>query len=309
MTQYKDTQVVMLPKQDERLTNQLEFVLNTVNNQLVYITNSKNLRRNQSNFHLKPQHLYGLSDEPIKEGDWVIADYITGFIPEEGGERYLVQVTEIVLGNVEHGQQLLFSNEGFTHEIRFCKKIIWTTDSSLKIEDTITKHIGRKIISVQGSTLLPQPKQEFIKHFIEQYNKGNVITNVFTEYEHKQCKTLAECNCKTITGDLILKINSDNTVNIKFPVEDGWDKIIKKFYYKYQGLSNKQNLVKERKLLIEWLKENYNPPFSIEQKLHTRDEIIKAFEAGHDSARLKGSCKCNGTFKKDLNHWIKENLK
>jgi hypothetical protein len=82
------------------------------------------------------QYVHITSDEEIKEGDWCIADYVTGFIdlkgnPPEDEKYYVVKPTNIVLGNVEHGQALLFSFNNLTHEIRYCKKIILTTDPKL----------------------------------------------------------------------------------------------------------------------------------------------------------------------------------
>lgn len=79
-----------------------------------------------------------ISDEEIKDGNWCLADYVTGFVDLKGnlcndGSYYVVKANNILLGNVEHGQQLLFSFNNLTHELRYCKKII-ATISPFKIE-------------------------------------------------------------------------------------------------------------------------------------------------------------------------------
>ena len=88
-----------------------------------------------------------------------------------------------------------------------CKKIIATTDVSLG---------------------LPQPSQQFIQKFIEEYNKGNVITEVMVEYE---LISNEEYFLNTINPDddvpyfdENLKINpKDNTITIK-KVKDSWNR-------------------------------------------------------------------------------------
>ena len=40
--------------------------------------------------------------------------------------------------------------------------------------------------------------------------------------------------------------------------------------------------------------------------MYSEEDMTKSFEAGHDSARLKGSYKSNGTYQEDLIKWIKE---
>ena len=55
------------------------------------------------------------------------------------------------------------NNDGnFDSNLFVCKKIIATTNASLD---------------------LPQPSKQFIEKYIEEYNKGNVITDVLVEYE------------------------------------------------------------------------------------------------------------------------------
>ena len=43
-----------------------------------------------------------------------------------------------------------------------------------------------------------------------------------------------------------------------------------------------------------------------QEKMYSEEDLYKAFEAGHDSARLKGSYKSNGTFKEDFCEWFEQ---
>ena len=91
-------------------------------------------------------HLYIISDDEIKEGDWFynIHSKIVGRAAFNFGKDELA------------------------------KKIIATTDSSLW-------RPSHKYAS--DVILLPQPSQQFIEKYIEEYNKGNIITDVLVEYE------------------------------------------------------------------------------------------------------------------------------
>ena len=69
-----------------------------------------------------------------------------------------------------------------------CKKIIATTDVSLG---------------------LPQPSQQFIQKYVDEYNKGNIITNVLVEYNYF-------LDDNGILPYWNLKVNpKDNTITIK----------------------------------------------------------------------------------------------
>ena len=100
-----------------------------------------------------------------------------------------------------------------------CKKIIATTDSSLW-------RPSHKYAS--DVILLPQPSQQFINKYIEEYNRGNMITDVLIEYE---LISNEEYFGNTINPDddvpyfdERLKINSkDNTITIK-KVKDSYSR-------------------------------------------------------------------------------------
>lgn len=131
--------------------------------------------------HFTNQHLYILSDEEIKEGDWC------------------------------YGMDGIFQYKGKINlpDIELPKKIIATTNKSIILPDRFPSFI-----------YLPQPSQSFIEKFVEEYNKGNVITEVMVEYEWgKTGKKVREVE----VFDDVLKINPDNTINISMP-KDSWSR-------------------------------------------------------------------------------------
>lgn len=148
-------------------------------------------------------HLYIISDDEIKEGDWV----------------YTLDTKEIVKVNKVW---FALSNKRVFNKVN--KKVIATTDTSLEIVSKGINPVYEK---------LPQPSQQFIEEYIESYNKGEVITDILVEYEwflNKQScfKTVcyqqdmeARDSCMGMCEAQRPKINPDNTINI---VKDKWNR-------------------------------------------------------------------------------------
>ena len=115
------------------------------------------------------QHLYIISDDEIKEGDWY-------YSPE----------TKQVYNQSNHETSLP------------CKKIVATTDTSLKVTD---------LISDKYAVYVPQIPESFIQAYIKAYNEGKPITEVDLEMDcdHNQMPN------KVID---IIKTRPDNTVII-----------------------------------------------------------------------------------------------
>lgn len=147
-------------------------------------------------------HLYITTDDEIKEGDWCI---------DLNDNNYLFQVTS----------EFLVDNK---NNLKFIKKIIATTDSSLMYLSN-NGRIGYN---------LPQPSQGFIEKYIKEYNKGNIITDIIVEYEeilkcYRCGKTEPNCvntskNCiGSFGGFKQLKISKDNTITIH-SIKDSWSR-------------------------------------------------------------------------------------
>ena len=137
MEQFKRAKVVMLS------TNEKTNIINT----------NKGLLYNSNDYIGINQHLYIISDDEIKKGDWYY-------------DNVVLQIRQwksfMIYNKLQH------------------KKIIATTDTSLKI-DNPNYDIGKL-----AYITLPQPSQSFIQKYIEEYNKGNIITDVLVEYETYQ---------------------------------------------------------------------------------------------------------------------------
>ena len=120
------------------------------------------------------QNFYIISDDEIKEGDWFIND--------------LNQIKKCTSRDTEG--HIDFEG-GFNTKPSSCKKIIATTDTSLGNYIWNQTNKKAKPYNVQQNIEttkkvfipLPQPSQQFIQKFVEEYNKGNIITDVLVEYE------------------------------------------------------------------------------------------------------------------------------
>ena len=169
----KKAQVIMLPHNDN---NAKITLYKTASGKPLNLSTNTDILAYHTN-----QHLYIISDDEIKEGDWHLnadKNVVTNTI------RYtLCKATKIKLDFIKKLQE-----KGSD-----CKfyKIIATTDTSLKINSELSNSNSIKF-------QLPQPSQQFITKYIEEYNKGNVITDVLVEYEqdytNRNCST---CNLGT----------------------------------------------------------------------------------------------------------------
>ena len=180
---FKRTKVVMLSTNEKA-----SLLLGTSKGGLLVKSN----RGVSNSAHLKNQHLYLLSDDEIKEGDWCINlnslyehKELCRIDSQIELERY-VQKTE---------------ND--------CKKIIATTKIDLDFQDYLKTGQKRTWVT------LPHPSESFIKKFIEAYNGGKPITEVMVEYKHLQSTSGL--------NEEWLKINTDNTITIR-KMKDSWSR-------------------------------------------------------------------------------------
>lgn len=153
----------------------------------------------------KPQHLYVISDEEIKEGDW----FLCGSEVHKCTGNYSLKVSSYV--KCKKGDC----------SVEICKKIIATTDTSISKPEK-----GYNWDRV----VYPQPSQGFIEKYIKEYDKGSIITGILVEYEehnircsiHNLSKEECTYGCTLFKpGDKKLKISKDNTITIH-PVKDSW---------------------------------------------------------------------------------------
>jgi hypothetical protein len=168
-----------------------------------------------SNSDLTKRHLYITSNEEIKSGDKCYNSY--------DGQIWEYRDSPCPMPYWGNKDTL--------------KKIIATTDTSL------------------GIALIPE---QFINYFIKEYNKGNVIKEVLVEYEEyeiKQIEWFQEAPYTHKYKELKIKLNSDNTINIK-PIKDSWsrEEVVKLL----KSMPNffKISIVEQIELRDKWIKEN-----------------------------------------------------
>ncbi len=144
------------------------------------------------------QHLYILSDDEIKYDDWCYSEQFKSVYKESDPE--------------------------FANATNYLWKIVATTDHSLQFAIDNNPYV----MEIHG---LPKLPQSFIEHYIQQYNKGNIITEVMVEYVdnwyihipsgkyHDDEPVKMKGNLGE--GDYYLKVNPNNTINIK-SLKDSW---------------------------------------------------------------------------------------
>lgn len=130
------------------------------------------------------QHLYFLSDEEIKEGEWCYVE--NKLLIKNDYEILKVKSIKHVQGVVGY-KEVSFYESTLKIGIRYCTKIIAATDESFG---------------------LPMPSKKFIEKFIKKYNDDTPITYVNVEYEIK--------SINQDEVDYFIKVNpKDNTITIR----------------------------------------------------------------------------------------------
>jgi len=146
------------------------------------------------------QHLYIISDDEIKEGDW--------YLVNQYGNGLLLATKPATIEDIK-----------YQHKFE-CKKIIATTDKSLTTKETV---YPEELIHP-----LPQPSESFIQKYIENYNKGEVIKEVMVECDSK-FETIQFGQAGFPEDDVSSwndkpKVNpKDNTINIQL-IKTSWTK-------------------------------------------------------------------------------------
>lgn len=140
------------------------------------------------------QHLYITSNDEIKENDWF----------------YSIKYNRIEKFS---GHESLNEREAY--------KIIATTDK-LSPEPYQGHFEG-----IDCTNYLPQPSQQFIQKYIEEYNKGNIITDIMVEYVDNGEEGWSGSNedGEPVWNEKFeLKVNpKDNTITIT-KVKDSWNR-------------------------------------------------------------------------------------
>lgn len=175
---------------------------------------------------VNPQHIYITSDEEIKKDDWYL-------------DTQTKEIKQYIDTSRTNSENILWNS---------CKKIIATTNSKL---------------STTSRTEIPQPSPKFIEKYIEEYNKGNQITEVLVEVEINYEQNLQNTDRFTKEEDIpliesaSLKLDSQNQITIR-KQKDNWNKeevikLIDKLGYDLSPLGGRNEY---SKIKSKWIKEN-----------------------------------------------------
>ena len=156
----------------------------------------------------KNGNLFITSDEEIKE---VFKGYAIAVLKEDNRIKELIEVITVQEDGCNRYTSIEYQQFSFKYHSIY--PIIATTDTSLKIN----KFNSGVFKELEYS--LPYLSEQFIEDYIKEYNKGNVITEVEVEYESKN---ISDDEGFFNLAD-ILKLNPDNTINIK-PTKDSWSR-------------------------------------------------------------------------------------
>lgn len=244
--EYKRAKVIILPTEKASSDNQL-FI---INNKLTLGTLVKGIK-SEKNF--VAQELYIISDDEIKLGDWFLTDDRN----RNNGDPIwiLCKCTKVQNG-------WIYSDELFGVGLNpdWSKKIIATTDTSLKIDTIGGKVNDGSILYIQNDFLkdsLPQPSEQFILKFIEEYNKGNVITDVLVEYENNRTNNpqYPYKSNREFDDNWQLKVDKKNTITIK-KLKDSWNREeVGNLIHKFMMDCDKKGIISSVEF-IDWIEQN-----------------------------------------------------
>ncbi len=219
MSQIKTYKIIMLPT--EKATNlgirNFSDSIKTKVGKLAFLYPFKDQSEStDSDVNWDYQHLYIISDDEIKEGDWVI----------NSNTNNIAQYTG-------HGS------------MEWWKKIVATTDKSLRYKEEVTG-----ITKLPLDFNIPTIPEAFIQSYIKSYNEGNPITEV--DLEMVRC---VEPHLATMSSReyYIPETRSDNTVIIHpskmYSKKDVFELFQK--YFESQGISEHK-----RVNFDSWFEEN-----------------------------------------------------
>lgn len=175
------------------------------------------------------QHLYIINDDVIKESDWLMLENKIVKCIGFGANNDIVKIED--------------KFEPYVHRSHF-KKIIATTDN-LQVADFDNRHLD-----YNPSKSLPYPTTQFIQLFVDAVNKTDLVADgglisldVLVEYDFcvhaKECMNecqetksfvgtehegldMCEDGCGQANPTPFVKVNSDNSINIKLPSKENF---------------------------------------------------------------------------------------
>ena len=289
------------------------------------------------NLGIYNQNIYITSDEEIKDGDWYLDTFNTQRIKANqfsdhkhygNACKKIILTTDLDL--IKDGVQAI--DDEFLEW--FVKNPSCEFVEIIKIEDELISPKNPKIrfnalqdppsfISAESLNnmiltykyKITIPKEELSKDEIDKF----FVDMVCNPKEEPKQETLEEDIIMELQKDPLL-IDFDNQVNKKIDSLKKHQEFVDKTDSKTLDLLMSE-FDGEEELLIQaskkiWEEQHPNPiemalfGFRLQQEqyknLYSKEDIKIAFTEGHNSARLRGSYKFNGTFEEDWNEWFEQ---
>ncbi len=214
------------------------------------------------------QHLYIVSNEEIKEGDWCIDNRPTM-------NNFIHQLSCNVKGDI--------------------KKIIASTNN-MQNELSVKGVIGN----------IPQIPQQFIDQYINEYNKGNIITKVLVEVKLETFHDWLTAPCEPFPDKI--KLNQDNEISILIIDKSIIHKFVREIQEEFPEMNHDYLTFKA-------------DSFISDNEIYTKEEVKKLFKSCYLDAIFTTSERWNGeyangiypdinkVFGKSADDWIEKHLK
>jgi len=180
----KKIKIIMLPTKEKAPS---KILLWEISKELEYYTESVTTREGKSGF---PQHLYFLSNEEIKDGDYGLINI--------NGHGTIGKISY----DIKHNTWDLITADGIKYPFsnkEYIKKIIATTDESLNLycwNCNHKKQIATGLCTKCGrfgdtKRFLPRPSNEFLKKYCEVGGIDEVLVEYEQDYLNRKC---SNCN-------------------------------------------------------------------------------------------------------------------
>jgi hypothetical protein len=146
------------------------------------------------------------------------------------------------------------------------EKIIATTDTSIVLYAAETLASASGFSLKTDEILLPSIPQQFIKYFIDEYNKGRIIKQVEVELEYERSLVYNRLHGQEEKVAEKLKLNHQNEISIVMDNNSPED------------FSDDSSSPKEQKVDFEMLKSNIADIIQLLQESSVKDEEINNLE-------------------------------
>jgi hypothetical protein len=273
---YQECDIVML--KSGKNNSKIGLNLNAVTGKLLYYFE-------QGARHDETQHLYILSNEEIKEDDYVYhKTFGLGKIIIENNEECFQSIPK-------------HSNDGsiitpWKRNIPDIKKVIAITDKSLIDESKLMRECYPYSIH--------QIHQQFIEYFINEYNKGNMITKVLVEVG--ELWVGGSDYRRGGYPEWQIKLNQNNEISILTEQKTLEEAALQYLTNKY-GKMTPDEIIK----FLEGAKWQAEQSYNREEVIELiKDAVASSHDWSNDNNDIHSITVIEKRF---LNNWIEENLK